>query len=175
MTLQELPESILEELLSSECPQSVLMELLGSLNHPYIYPVLDLDFFHTPIHHYVCLVMPFNNRGSLKDLIYKVSNSFCFITKYINHIAYYNCVFLNYDKLVVKFLKSTSFFFFLQSQWNEPFKRKYAKRTSGLPMSQIQRLGRQILEALLFLRDRGIPTHGHLHSGNVMIQNGVAR
>lgn len=42
-------------------------------------------------------------------------------------------------------------------------------------MGQVQRLGRQILEALLFLRDRGISTHGHLHSGNVIIQNGVAR
>lgn len=31
------------------------------------------------------------------------------------------------------------------------------------------------MEALLFLRDRGISTHGHLHSGNVIIQNGVAR
>ena len=49
------------------------------------------------------------------------------------------------------------------------------KKAAGLPMSQVQRLGRQILEALLFLRDRGIPSHGHLHSGNVIIQNGVAR
>lgn len=45
----------------------------------------------------------------------------------------------------------------------------------GLPLTQIQRLGRQILEALLFLRERGISSHGHLHSGNVVIQNGVAR
>lgn len=65
--------------------------------------------------------------------------------------------------------------FFDQSQWNEPFERKYEKKTSGLPISQVQRLGRQVLEALLFLKDRGIPTHGHLHSGNVMMQNGVAR
>lgn len=42
-------------------------------------------------------------------------------------------------------------------------------------MSQVQRLGRQILEALLFLRERGFPAHGHLHSGNVILQNGVAR
>lgn len=39
----------------------------------------------------------------------------------------------------------------------------------------MQRLGRQILEALLFLRERGFPAHGHLHSGNVILQNGVAR
>lgn len=39
----------------------------------------------------------------------------------------------------------------------------------------MQRFGRHILEALLFLRERGIPSHGHLHSGNVILQNGVAR
>lgn len=62
-----------------------------------------------------------------------------------------------------------------QSQWNESYGRKYFKKSVGLPISQVQRLGRQILEALLFLRDRGIPSHGHLHSGNVILQNGVAR
>jgi PX domain-containing protein kinase-like protein len=65
--------------------------------------------------------------------------------------------------------------FFSQSQWNESYGRKYTKKSTGLPISQVQRLGRQVLEALLFLRDRGISSHGHLHSGNVMLQNGVAR
>lgn len=36
-------------------------------------------------------------------------------------------------------------------------------------------MGRQILEALIFLKERGFPTVIHLHSGNVLIQNGVAR
>lgn len=63
----------LEELPSSQCPQGVLMELLGNLNHPYIYPILDLSFFHTPSHRYACLVMPLCQVGSLKDLIHKVS------------------------------------------------------------------------------------------------------
>lgn len=62
-----------------------------------------------------------------------------------------------------------------QSQWNEPWNRKYTKKSTCLPLSQVQRLGRQILEALLFLRERGFPSHGHLHSGNVILQNGVAR
>nr|XP_029727302.1 uncharacterized protein LOC109423925 isoform X2 [Aedes albopictus] len=134
MTLLPLPPDCiaLEELPPSECPQGILMELLGSLQHPYIYPVLDLGFYPTESHHYACLVMPFNQRGSLKDLIYK-------------------------------------------SQWNEPWSRKYTRKSTCLPLSQVQRLGRQILEALLFLRERGIPSHGHLHSGNVILQNGVAR
>ncbi|XP_055643448.1 uncharacterized protein LOC129779778 isoform X3 [Toxorhynchites rutilus septentrionalis] len=134
MTLLPLPPDCvaLEELPPSECPQGVLMELFGSLQHPYIYPVLDLGFFPTESNHYACLVMPFNQRGSLKDLIYK-------------------------------------------SQWNEPWGRKYTRKSTCLPLSQVQRLGRQILEALLFLRERGISSHGHLHSGNVILQNGVAR
>lgn len=47
MTLLPIPPDCvaLEELPPSECPKGVLMELLGSLQHPYIYPVLDLGFF----------------------------------------------------------------------------------------------------------------------------------
>lgn len=77
MTLLPLPPNCvaLEELPNSECPQGILMELLGSIQHPYIYPILDLGFFHSEPHHYACLVMPFNPRGSLKDLIYKVSGT----------------------------------------------------------------------------------------------------
>lgn len=36
-------------------------------------------------------------------------------------------------------------------------------------------MGKQILEALVFLKERGFPTVSHLHSGNVIVQNGVAR
>lgn len=75
MSLLPLPPNsvALEELPNAECPQGILSELLGSLQHPYIYPILDLGFFHSEPLHYACLVMPFNSRGSLKDLIYKVS------------------------------------------------------------------------------------------------------
>lgn len=118
--------------LGGECPRTVLMEVLGSLQHPYIYPVLDLGFFTYDAQSYITLVMPFNPKGSLKDLIYK-------------------------------------------AQWNEPFAKKYSRKSQCLPMTQVQRLGRQILEALVFLKERGFTAHGHLHSGNVMIQNGVAR
>lgn len=74
MTLIQLPSDCvaLEELPPSESPKGVLMELLGSLQHPYIYPVLDLGFFCSDQNQYACLVTPFNSRGSLKDLIYKV-------------------------------------------------------------------------------------------------------
>ncbi|XP_031633151.1 slowpoke-binding protein-like [Contarinia nasturtii] len=123
----------LEELSPLSSTKGVLMELLGSLQHPYVYPVLDLGLFYSNQNHCACLVMPVNARGSLKDLINKAI------------------------------------------RWNEPWRRKYRKKCTCLTMTQVQRFGRHILEALLFLRVRGIPSHGHLHSGNVIIQNGVAR
>lgn len=63
----------------------------------------------------------------------------------------------------------------LQSVWQEDWGDKYGEKSEGLPTTQVQRLGRQILEALLFLKERGFPSCSHLHSGNIIIQNGVAR
>ncbi|CAK9821723.1 Slowpoke-binding protein [Anthophora retusa] len=59
--------------------------------------------------------------------------------------------------------------------WNEDWSQKYVSRGKGLPLPQVQQMGRQVLEALIFLKERGFPTVTHLHSGNVLIQNGVAR
>ncbi|XP_061929199.1 slowpoke-binding protein isoform X3 [Apis cerana] len=59
--------------------------------------------------------------------------------------------------------------------WNEDWNQKYSSRGKGLPLPQVQQMGRQILEALIFLKEKGFPTVIHLHSGNVLIQNGVAR
>lgn len=63
-------------------------------------------------------------------------------------------------------------------RWADPWRKKYMsepKYRRGLTLFQIQRFGRHILEGLLFLRKRGIPCHGHLQSGNVILQNNVAR
>ncbi|KAJ4436503.1 hypothetical protein ANN_16534 [Periplaneta americana] len=64
--------------LSSNCAiecnpstRGTILELFLALQHPYIYPVLDLDFRDVSGQTYVILVLPFNNKGSLKDLIYK--------------------------------------------------------------------------------------------------------
>ncbi|XP_067003847.2 slowpoke-binding protein [Anabrus simplex] len=124
---------------SANCPiqcnpstRNTILELFLALQHPYIYPVLDLEFRESTGQSYVILVLPFNSKGSLKDLIYK-------------------------------------------SRWQDDWSQKYGQRSEGLPVSQVQRLGRQILEALLFLKERGFPPCSHLHSGNVILQNGVAR
>ncbi|KAL1464581.1 hypothetical protein WDU94_004212 [Cyamophila willieti] len=117
----------------SETRKSI-MDLFLALQHPYIYPVLDLEFVEDAGRDraYNILVIPFNSKGSLKDLIYK-------------------------------------------SCWHNDWADKYGRRSDGLPLSQVQRLGRQILEALVFLKERGFPPCCHLHTGNIILQNGVAR
>ncbi|CAL7948049.1 unnamed protein product [Xylocopa violacea] len=59
--------------------------------------------------------------------------------------------------------------------WTEDWSQKYGSRGKGLPLPQVQQMGRQVLEALVFLKERGFPVVTHLHSGNVLVQNGVAR
>lgn len=124
---------------SDNCPilcntttQQALIELFVAFQHPYIYPILDVDFMFLNQQQFVVLIMPFNDKGSLKDLIYQS-----------------NC----------------------QQDWRE----KYQYYGTGLSESQIQQLGRQILEGMIFLREHGFPNFGHLHCGNIIIQNGVAR
>eukprot|EP00301_Raphidiophrys_heterophryoidea_P002713 c11259_g1_i2.p1 GENE.c11259_g1_i2~~c11259_g1_i2.p1 ORF type:complete len:454 (+),score=138.32 c11259_g1_i2:42-1403(+) len=52
--------------------------------------------------------------------------------------------------------------------------RKYAASSTSLPYTTIQRFGRQILEGVRFfrLKDWTLP---HLHTANVLVQNGVCR
>ncbi|XP_059468852.1 slowpoke-binding protein isoform X2 [Neocloeon triangulifer] len=116
----------------TQASRETLQDLFVSLQHPYIYPILDVDFVELSGKNQVVTVLPLNQKGSLKDFIYK-------------------------------------------SSWQEDWGLKYAQRSSGMSASQVQRIGRQILEALIFLKERGFPSYGHLHSGNIILQNGAAR
>lgn len=54
--------------------------------------------------------------------------------------------------------------------------KKYGnpKSRAVLHEQNIQLFGRQILEALKFLHDKGIP-YGHLHSGNIVVEGNICR
>lgn len=56
------------------------------------------------------------------------------------------------------------------------FLQKYGnpKETRALSLGEVEQYGRQILSALIWLKDRGIP-YGHLHAGNVIIVDGQVR
>ncbi|XP_057654084.1 slowpoke-binding protein isoform X2 [Diorhabda carinulata] len=112
----------------SQATKDTLLALFRGLQHPYIHPILDIEFWDAG----AAVITPLNPTGSLKDLIYG-------------------------------------------SAWHEDYEKKYTSKSEGLSLRTIQCLGRQILEGLLFLRNRYFPQLYHLHSGNVIIQNGVAR
>lgn len=52
---------------------------------------------------------------------------------------------------------------------------KYIHHGQPLPYIQVQTYANQILKALLFLQQNGFPPFGHLHSGNVILHNGICR
>ncbi|XP_052631903.1 PX domain-containing protein kinase-like protein isoform X6 [Harpia harpyja] len=58
----------------------------------------------------------------------------------------------------------------------DPFLKKYCnpKKIQGLELQQIKTYGRQILEVLKFLHDKGFP-YGHLHSANVMLDGDTCK
>lgn len=66
------PKSVLE---CTPDTRRTILDLFLTLQHPYIYPVLDVEFVEgatDPETTFITLVLPFNSKGSLKDLIYKV-------------------------------------------------------------------------------------------------------
>ncbi|XP_041350075.1 PX domain-containing protein kinase-like protein isoform X2 [Gigantopelta aegis] len=56
------------------------------------------------------------------------------------------------------------------------FMKKYSlsKAPSGLDVQCIKTYGKQILEALKYMQDKGFP-YGHLHAGNVFVEKNVCR
>ncbi|XP_057625316.1 PX domain-containing protein kinase-like protein isoform X11 [Chionomys nivalis] len=106
-----------------------IIKLLPSCVHPYIYRVT----FATANESSALLIRTFNEKGTLKDLIYKAKPKDPFLKKYCN-----------------------------------------PKKTQGLELQQIKTYGRQILEVLKFLHDKGFP-YGHLHAANVMVDGNTCR
>ena len=83
---------------SDACPikyhaqaKQVLHELFLAIQHPYIYPVLDIDRKVIMEQEYVITVVPFNEEGTLKDLIYQVIPSFIhvFSGAFFMHLPFY--------------------------------------------------------------------------------------
>ncbi|XP_042310742.1 PX domain-containing protein kinase-like protein isoform X7 [Sceloporus undulatus] len=105
------------------------VKLLSSCSHPYIYKVT----FATASESSALVIRPFNEKGTLKDLIYKAKPKDQFLKKYCN-----------------------------------------PKKIQGLEIHQIKTFGRQILEVVKFLHDKGFP-YGHLHASNVMLDGDTCR
>lgn len=81
------PKSVLE---CTPDTRRTILDLFLTLQHPYIYPVLDVEFVEgatDPETTFITLVLPFNSKGSLKDLIYKVF--LCYVIELINNTENY--------------------------------------------------------------------------------------
>ncbi|KAJ6668138.1 hypothetical protein lerEdw1_015515 [Lerista edwardsae] len=67
-------------------------------------------------------------------------------------------------------------FIFLKAKPKDPCLKKYCnpKKIQGLELQQIKTFGRQILEVLKFLHEKGFP-YGHLHAANVMLEGETCR
>ncbi|XP_059157582.1 probable inactive serine/threonine-protein kinase slob2 [Physella acuta] len=62
-----------------------------------------------------------------------------------------------------------------QCPYSENWFEKYRNKSKGLPLNLIKLYGKQILNGMLYLEEKGFPTHGNLQSGNVMLQDGICR
>lgn len=61
-----LPLPSTSPILPNENNKKNLLELFRGLQHPYIHPILDIEFWEAG----TALIMPLNPDGSLRDLIY---------------------------------------------------------------------------------------------------------
>ncbi|XP_071784328.1 slowpoke-binding protein-like [Asterias amurensis] len=52
---------------------------------------------------------------------------------------------------------------------------KYGVKGRGLAIKEIRMFGRQILEALLYLQEGGLPQHCHVQAGNVILDKGTCK
>eukprot|EP00800_Vazella_pourtalesii_P002882 TRINITY_DN12834_c0_g1_i2.p1 TRINITY_DN12834_c0_g1~~TRINITY_DN12834_c0_g1_i2.p1 ORF type:complete len:421 (-),score=74.68 TRINITY_DN12834_c0_g1_i2:823-2085(-) len=61
-----------------------------------------------------------------------------------------------------------------KSKPRSPFMKKYGGKGRTLPIHEIKKFGRQIIEAIIFLKERGFMM-GHIHAGNVLLQSDVCK
>jgi len=122
MAMVKRPEASTVDL-KIEATKAVFCGMLEGLKHPYILPVLEVDYI--PEKEFLVTFRPLTKSGSIRDLIHNAKP-------------------------------------------RDPYARKYDKTGKQLSLRLIREYGRQILEALLFLRSRRIP-FPQLHSGNVIL------
>ncbi|XP_064633363.1 slowpoke-binding protein-like [Lineus longissimus] len=62
-----------------------------------------------------------------------------------------------------------------KSRSEDEYQNKYGTKGKGLSLTEIKTFGLQILTGLMFLAEKGFPKFKQLHTGNIMVQNGVCR
>ncbi|KAL5013459.1 hypothetical protein ScPMuIL_007729 [Solemya velum] len=119
------------------------------------------------------MVPPFNmaTNKSLRELFAGLKHPYVFPTTEIDFLIDRNLI------VVVNPISQSGSLkdFIYQSKWMDGWQKKYGCKGRPLPLQTIQVYGKQILMAMLYLEEKGFPLHGHIHSGNVMLQNNICR
>ncbi|KAK3102227.1 hypothetical protein FSP39_009753, partial [Pinctada imbricata] len=116
---------------------------------------------------------PFISKNSklLRDLFNLLQHPYIFPVCAIDFITEQNLVVVVLPVSTKGSLKD----FIYKSRFTTSSSDKYRNKSKGLSVKQIALFGRQILEALIYMEEKGFPIHGHLHSGNIILDNGVCR
>lgn len=107
------------------------------------------------------------NRKLVKDMLLLLQHPFILPIADIDFMVDQCIVVVLYPVCTRGSLKD----YIYQSRCTDPWKLKYKTRSRGLNVTQIKCFGKQILMALLYLEEKGFPPHGHVHSGNIVIEN----
>lgn len=107
------------------------------------------------------------NQKLIKDMLLVLQHPFILTVADIDFMMDQRIVVVVYPVSVRGTLKD----YIYQNKHTDPWKLKYKTRNRGLNVTQIRCFGKQVLSALLFLEEKGFPCHGHVHSGNIIIEN----
>lgn len=56
-----------------------------------------------------------------------------------------------------------------------PWRQKYQEKSRSLNVTQVKVFGKQILMALIHAQSKGFPAHGHVHTGNIILDGNSCR
>ncbi|KAI1306018.1 Slowpoke-binding protein [Halotydeus destructor] len=140
--------------LTNETPSNIeaANELLGELRHTYILPILYLDIFAGQL---ATIVVPLTTEGTLAQLVQNMRQQVDLCSQATPTSTMVRSSFMS-TSLIAPITGSLVNLYSIHER-------------------QVRTLARQVLEAIVFLHDRGFRPFGQFCSGDVMIQNGTAR
>ncbi|RDD43569.1 Slowpoke-binding protein [Trichoplax sp. H2] len=116
---------------------------------------------------------PFTSEtaNSLDELFTSLNHPYIWPTTKFDFMVKYNKVILTQPFSTQGSLKDVIYQVDPRSTWGT----KYCRKGKKISTNMIKRYGRQILEAILYLKDNGFTVHNNIHSGNVMVERGNCR
>ncbi|KAL4225971.1 hypothetical protein ACF0H5_013958 [Mactra antiquata] len=108
---------------------------------------------------------------NIKDMIDLLQHPFIFPLHSIEFMVDQNMVVVMYPICKRGSLRD----YIYQNNFSDSWSLKYKSKRKGLSITQIRCFGKQILVALLYMEEKGFPSHGHVHSGNIVVDTNSAR